>query len=168
MGLIDPLNAELNPICHLLTLVGSRHIVHVSRIRVKADLRKRVGKLGVWLYVRIFDLPTGWRWVFWIPCVQRNSSRYTIKGDWTGPETDLDSLGNRKPFASARYGEQFVVRPSSDFSSCDFRSPYACMRNRLISFKMINPLRTKRSPFYLKPHLVPRSKHLRSHLLCVA
>ena len=31
---INPLNAELNPIRHLLALVGGRHIVHVSRIRV--------------------------------------------------------------------------------------------------------------------------------------
>ena len=31
-----PLNAELNPIRHLLALVGARHIVHVSRIRVNA------------------------------------------------------------------------------------------------------------------------------------
>ena len=35
MGFINPLNAELNPIRHLLALVGARHIVHVSRIRVK-------------------------------------------------------------------------------------------------------------------------------------
>ena len=32
---INPLNAELNPIRHFLALVGARHIVHVSRIRVK-------------------------------------------------------------------------------------------------------------------------------------
>ena len=32
---INPLNAELNPIRHLLALVGAHHIVHVSRIRVK-------------------------------------------------------------------------------------------------------------------------------------
>ena len=32
---INPLNAELNPIRHLLALVGARRIVHVSRIRVK-------------------------------------------------------------------------------------------------------------------------------------
>ena len=32
---INPLNAELNPIRHLLALVGARHIVHVGRIRVK-------------------------------------------------------------------------------------------------------------------------------------
>ena len=33
--LINPLNAESNPIRHLLALVGARHIVHVSRITVK-------------------------------------------------------------------------------------------------------------------------------------
>ena len=31
----NPLNAELNPICHLLALLGAHHILHVSRIRVK-------------------------------------------------------------------------------------------------------------------------------------
>ena len=31
----NPLNAELNPICHLLALVGAHHILHVSRVRVK-------------------------------------------------------------------------------------------------------------------------------------
>ena len=31
----NPLNAELNPIRHLIALVGARHIVHVSRIGVK-------------------------------------------------------------------------------------------------------------------------------------
>ena len=30
----NPLNAELNFICHLLTLLGAHHILHVSRIRV--------------------------------------------------------------------------------------------------------------------------------------
>ena len=29
-----PLNAELNPVRHLLALVGARHFVHVSRVRV--------------------------------------------------------------------------------------------------------------------------------------
>ena len=33
---VNPLNAELNPVCHLLALVGARHIVHVSRLRVNA------------------------------------------------------------------------------------------------------------------------------------
>jgi len=34
----NPLNAELNPICHLLALLGAHHILHISRIRVKEDL----------------------------------------------------------------------------------------------------------------------------------
>jgi len=29
------LNAELNPICHLLALLGAHHILHLSRIRFK-------------------------------------------------------------------------------------------------------------------------------------
>jgi hypothetical protein len=32
---INPLNAKLNPICHLLALLGAHHVLHVSRIRVK-------------------------------------------------------------------------------------------------------------------------------------
>jgi len=32
---LNPLNAELNPICHLLALLGAHHILHVSGIRVK-------------------------------------------------------------------------------------------------------------------------------------
>ena len=32
---INPLNAELNPICHLLALLGAHHIFHVSGLRVK-------------------------------------------------------------------------------------------------------------------------------------
>jgi hypothetical protein len=33
--LFNPLNAELNPICHFLTLLGAHPILHISRIRVK-------------------------------------------------------------------------------------------------------------------------------------
>jgi hypothetical protein len=32
---LNPLKAELNPICHLLALLGAHHILHISRIRVK-------------------------------------------------------------------------------------------------------------------------------------
>ena len=35
---INPLHAELNPICHLLTLLGAQHIFHVSGLRVKLFL----------------------------------------------------------------------------------------------------------------------------------
>jgi len=30
----NPLNTELNPICHLLALLGAHHIIHVSRVRI--------------------------------------------------------------------------------------------------------------------------------------
>jgi len=30
----NPLNAELNSMCHLLALLGARHIFHVSGLRV--------------------------------------------------------------------------------------------------------------------------------------
>jgi hypothetical protein len=33
--LFSPFNAELNPICHLLALLGAHHIFHVNRLRVK-------------------------------------------------------------------------------------------------------------------------------------
>ena len=33
----NPLNIELNPICHLLALLGAHRIFHVSRIRVNSE-----------------------------------------------------------------------------------------------------------------------------------
>jgi hypothetical protein len=36
---LNTLNAELNPIRHLLALVGAHHILHVSRVRVKENRR---------------------------------------------------------------------------------------------------------------------------------
>jgi len=42
---INPLNTELNPIYHLLALLGAHHILHVSRVRVK--VWKNFAILGV-------------------------------------------------------------------------------------------------------------------------
>ena len=39
----NPLKAELNPICHLLTLLGAHLIFHVSRIRIKLGIRWGMG-----------------------------------------------------------------------------------------------------------------------------
>jgi hypothetical protein len=36
-GTLNPLNTELNPICHLLALLGAHHILHVTRIRVNSE-----------------------------------------------------------------------------------------------------------------------------------
>jgi len=34
-SVFNPLNGELNPICHLLALLETHHIFHVSELRVK-------------------------------------------------------------------------------------------------------------------------------------
>jgi len=44
----NPLNAELNPICHMLALLGTRHIFHVSGLRVKT--RRRTQLMGTDCY----------------------------------------------------------------------------------------------------------------------
>ena len=50
---INPLNAELNPICHLLALLGV-YFLHVSRIRVKS-LTLRL--LMSYIYIYIYGAP---------------------------------------------------------------------------------------------------------------
>jgi hypothetical protein len=37
-NLFNPLNAELNPVCHLLALLGAHSMLQVSRIRVNKSL----------------------------------------------------------------------------------------------------------------------------------
>jgi hypothetical protein len=37
---LNSLNTELNPICHLLALLEAHHILHVSRIRIKGTVIK--------------------------------------------------------------------------------------------------------------------------------
>ena len=50
---INPLNAELNPICHLLALLGVHHFLHVSRIRVKS-LTPRLLMSYTYIYIYIY------------------------------------------------------------------------------------------------------------------
>jgi hypothetical protein len=38
LGFFNPLKAELNPICHLLVLLGARHVFHISGLKVKAPV----------------------------------------------------------------------------------------------------------------------------------
>jgi hypothetical protein len=42
--LTNPLNTKLNPICHLLALLGAYPVLYVSRIRVKCLVRQLIGK----------------------------------------------------------------------------------------------------------------------------
>jgi len=57
----NPLNAELNPTCHLLALLGVHHFLHVSRIRVnhpvftgknrKVDKELKTAEMKMWYSV---------------------------------------------------------------------------------------------------------------------
>ena len=48
----NPLNAELNPICYLLALLGAHHYLHVSRIRVKSlTLRLLMSYIYIYIYI---------------------------------------------------------------------------------------------------------------------
>jgi hypothetical protein len=51
---INPLNAELNPICHLLALLGAHPILHVNKLRV--NLPFKVATSGSHLQERCCNL----------------------------------------------------------------------------------------------------------------
>jgi len=54
--MINTLNAELNPICHLLALLGV-HFLYVSRIRVKSlTLRILMSYIYIYIYIYIYDI----------------------------------------------------------------------------------------------------------------
>ena len=51
----NPLNAELNPICYLLALLGAHHFLYVSRISVKSlTLRLLMSYIHIYIYVYIY------------------------------------------------------------------------------------------------------------------
>ena len=52
----NPLNAELNPICYLLALLGVHHFLHVSRIGVKS-LTLRLLMSYIYIYIYIYGAP---------------------------------------------------------------------------------------------------------------
>ena len=85
---LNPLNAELNPICHLLTLLGAHPILHISRIRVKRKRKKRNRKLCVHpiftfritngAFFTLFDEPEkDERSLFIFQCVYNLAANYT-------------------------------------------------------------------------------------------
>ena len=57
--MFNPLNAELNPICHLLALLGGATIIVVSRLRIKIRLigRKWCGGEG---WIEMFQDKLQW------------------------------------------------------------------------------------------------------------
>jgi len=55
LGYLNPLNAELNPICYLLALLGAHYFLHVSRIRGKS-LTLRLLMPYIYIYIYIYDI----------------------------------------------------------------------------------------------------------------
>ena len=57
--IINSLNAELNPICFLLALLGAHHFLHVTRVRVKLlNLRLLMSYIYIYIYgAPILDVP---------------------------------------------------------------------------------------------------------------
>jgi hypothetical protein len=49
---INPLNGELNPICHFLALLGAHHILHISSVRVKS-----INLGAIWSFSKATGLP---------------------------------------------------------------------------------------------------------------
>jgi len=53
---INPLNAELNPICHLLALLGAHHILHISRIRLNIPDAEKTLLFAMLLFSDIVEI----------------------------------------------------------------------------------------------------------------
>jgi len=84
---INPLNSKLNPICHLLALLGAHHILHVNGIRVK------IGSAFFWdfrqrrMVVSYRRFGTTYRYV-----IQESGSHVPLKmGPIICPETSVRS-----------------------------------------------------------------------------
>ena len=56
-SMFNPLNAQLNTICHPLALLGAHHIFHVSGLRVKSQLLSRKTKSLI-CKTHVWPIPT--------------------------------------------------------------------------------------------------------------
>jgi hypothetical protein len=83
---INPLNAELNPICHFLALLAVHHFLHVSTIRVKSlTLRLTMSYIYIYIYIYMEHL-----FLMFLDHTQRRTTVGSSPLDeWSAPRRDL-------------------------------------------------------------------------------
>jgi hypothetical protein len=82
----NPLNAELNPICHLLALLVVHHFLHVSRIRVKSlTLRLLMSYIYIYIYIYMEHLFS----IFLDHTQRRTTVGRTPLYEWSARRRDL-------------------------------------------------------------------------------
>jgi len=76
---INPLNTELNPICHLLALLGTHHILRVSRIRVNEIWFWTCN----WISQCVANLNSNKFWGFYwlLDCISRNERWLSVMNE---------------------------------------------------------------------------------------
>ena len=80
---LNPLNAELNPICCLLALLA-HHFLHVSRVRVKS-LTLRLLMLYIYVYI--------WSTYSWCFQITHNDTAQLVGLLWTSDQLACWDLG---------------------------------------------------------------------------
>ena len=83
--IFNPLNTELNPICHLLALLGAHHILHVSRKSVKPSSYGKSGNSwnGCGFYITLFCL---------LEARKRNTEKKRIRRKWAADKTTTANI----------------------------------------------------------------------------
>jgi hypothetical protein len=102
---LNPLNAELNPICHLLALLGAHHILHVSRVRVNCSTcfgrhtahhqELKNCNCSLWFYIRF--LVAGCRCVGWAIAAATGNQKTYVKPEAAITVLELLMMGGVSP-----------------------------------------------------------------------
>jgi len=79
-SVFNPLFAELNPICHLLALLGVHHFLHVSRIRVKSLTLRLL--MSIYIYMEHLFL-------MFLDHTRRTTVSRTPLEEWSARRRDL-------------------------------------------------------------------------------